>query len=128
MKKTPRKGIVYQNHGDSKVEGFSNTNCARSPNDMRSITSYCTLVGGNLVSWKSKKQSIVARSSAKSEYRAMAQVMCELLWIQQLLTELCFKTSKPMTLWCDNKATMHITSNPVFYERTKHSKVDCHFI
>lgn len=81
LKKAPRKGILYQNHGHNKVEAFSDADWAGSPDDRRSTTGYCTLVGGNLVSWKSKKQSVVARSSAESEYRAMAQVTCELVWI-----------------------------------------------
>lgn len=52
----------------------------------------------------------------------------ELVWIQQLLTELGFKASIPMTLWCDNKTTMHIASNLAFHEKTKHIEVNCHFI
>ncbi|KAL3749975.1 hypothetical protein ACJRO7_011017 [Eucalyptus globulus] len=128
LKKAPGKGIIYQNHGHIRVEGFSDANWAESLDDRRSTTGYCTLVGGNLVSWKSKKQSVVARFSAESEYRAMAQVTCELVWIRQLLTKLGFKDLVPMTLWCDNKAAVHIASNPVFHERTKHIEVDCHFI
>ena len=49
--------------------------------------------GGNLISWKSKKQSVVLRSSVKSEYRAMAQSVCEIMWIRQLLMEVGIETS-----------------------------------
>ncbi len=80
------------------------------------------------MSWKSKKQSIVARSSAESEYRAMAYTTCELVWLRHLLMELGFAHSSPMELMCDNQAAIHIASNPVFHERTKHIKVDCHFV
>ena len=85
-------------------------------------------VGGNLVSWNSKKQSVVSRSSAESEYRAMAQSACEIMWLHQLLAEVSIKTSVPAKFWCDNQAVLHITSNPVFHERTKHIEIDYHFI
>ncbi|RVX07744.1 Retrovirus-related Pol polyprotein from transposon RE1 [Vitis vinifera] len=89
---------------------------------------YCVFFGGNLVAWKSKKQSVVSRSSAESEYRAMAQATCEIIWIHQLLCEVGMKCTMPTKLWCDNQAALHIAANPVYHERTKHIEVDCHFI
>ena len=85
-------------------------------------------VGGNLVSWKSKKLNVVSRSSAESEYRAITQSVCEIMWLHQLLMEVGIETSVSEKLWYDNQATLHIASNPVFHERTKHIKIDCHFI
>ena len=84
-------------------------------------------MGGNLVSWKSKKQNVVSRSSSEAEYRAMAQTTCELVWLRNLLGEIGFPQSKPMKMWCDNQAAIYIATNPVFHERTKHIEVDCHF-
>ena len=81
-----------------------------------------------MVSWKSKKQSVVARSSAEAEYRAMAAATCELVWIKQLLRELKFGETGKMELVCDDQATFHIASNPVFHERTKHIEIDCQFV
>ena len=86
------------------------------------------LFGGNLVSWKSKKQGVVSRSSAESEYRAMAQSMCEIMWLYQLLMEVGIKTVVPAKRWCDDQAALHIVSNPVFHGRTKHIEIDCHFV
>ena len=58
----------------------------------------------------------------------MAQSICEIIWICQLLIEVGIKTSLPVKLWCDNQAAMHIASNSVFHERTNHIEIDCHFV
>ena len=70
---------------------------------MRSTTGYCTFLGGNLVFWRSKKQNVVARSSAKAEFRAMAVEVCELLWVNIILEDLNVQLSKPMKLYYNNK-------------------------
>ncbi|KAK3034070.1 hypothetical protein RJ639_034295 [Escallonia herrerae] len=128
LKGAPGLGLLYSNHGHSYIECFSDADWAGSKLDKKSTTGYCVFVGGNLVSWKSKKQSVVSRSSAESEYRAMAQSTCEVMWICHLLEEISLKPPLPAKLWCDNQAARHIASNPVYHERTKHIEVDCHFI
>lgn len=70
----------------------------------------------------------MTHSSVESEYRAMAQATCELMWVRHLLAEIRLGESSPMQLWCDNEAAIHIASKPVFHERTKHIEVDCHFV
>ena len=85
-------------------------------------------IGGNLISLKSKKQDVVARSNAKAEYRAMALETCELIWLKHLLQELRFRKVEQIKLICDNQTALHISSNLIFHERTKHIEVDCHFI
>ncbi|KAJ9539489.1 LOW QUALITY PROTEIN: hypothetical protein OSB04_032222 [Centaurea solstitialis] len=112
---------------DHNIEGFMDADYDGDLTSKRSTTGYCVFVGGNLVSWRSKKQNVVSRSSAESEYRAMAQTTCELIWLRNVLGEIGFSQSKPMNLWCDNEATIHIANNPVFHERMKHIEVDCHF-
>ncbi|RVW59878.1 Retrovirus-related Pol polyprotein from transposon RE1 [Vitis vinifera] len=96
--------------------------------DRRSTSGYFTFVGGNLVTWKSKKQNVVARSSAEAEFRGMALGLCEALWLRLLLQDLGYLSRQPMRLFCDNKAACDIAHNPVQYDRTKHVKVDRFFI
>ncbi|RVW80413.1 Retrovirus-related Pol polyprotein from transposon TNT 1-94 [Vitis vinifera] len=122
------QGVLYENRGHTQVVGYTDADWAGSPTDRRSTSGYCVFIGGNLISWKSKKQDVVARSSAEAEYRAMALATCELIWLRHLLQELRFGKDEQMKLICDNQAALHIASNPVFHERTKHIEVDCHFI
>ncbi|RVX11271.1 Heat shock 70 kDa protein 17 [Vitis vinifera] len=83
---------------------------------------------GNLVTWRSKKQSVVARSSAEAEYRALAQGICEGIWIKRVLSELGQTSSSPILMMCDNQAAISIAKNPVHHDRTKHVEIDRHFI
>ncbi|XP_042380465.1 uncharacterized mitochondrial protein AtMg00810-like [Zingiber officinale] len=122
------RGIIMTSNGHTKVEGYTDSDWAGNSLDRKSTTGFCITVGGNLVSWKSKKQEVVARSSAEAEYRAMATTACELVWLKSLLSDLGCPCATPMILYCDNQAAMQIAANPVFHERTKHIEVDCHFI
>ncbi|KAL0342597.1 UNVERIFIED_CONTAM: Retrovirus-related Pol polyprotein from transposon RE1 [Sesamum calycinum] len=91
-----------------------------SKDDRKSTSGYCTYVEGNLVTWHSKKQTTVARSSVEAEYRAMAHTTSEILWLKNLLKELGFMYDDPVPMHCDNQTAIHIASNPIFHERTEH--------
>ncbi|KAL0457958.1 UNVERIFIED_CONTAM: Retrovirus-related Pol polyprotein from transposon RE2 [Sesamum latifolium] len=94
----------------------------------RSISGFCVFLGPALISWKSKKQNIVSRSSAEAEYQSLAARMCELQWVSYILPTFGVSASLPISLYCDNKAALHIMENPVFHERTKHLDIDCHMV
>jgi hypothetical protein len=95
---------------------------------MRSTSGYCVLIGGNMISWRRKKQNTVALSNAEAEYHAMATTSKELAWLKNLLLELKLGDLQATKLMCDNQAALHIASNPVFHERTKHIEIDCHYV
>ena len=95
--------------------GYCDADWAGCPIDRKFTSGYCVFIGGNVIAWKSKKQTVVARSSAEAEYRSMAMVTCELMWIKQFLQELEFCEVVQMKLYCDNQAALHIASNSVFH-------------
>ena len=80
LKMTPGKGLYFRKNLGRAIEIFTNADWAGSVIDRRSTSGYCSFMWGNLVTWRSKKQSVVARSSAKAEFRAMAQGICEGMW------------------------------------------------
>ena len=128
IKGTPGHGVLYENRGHTQIVRYCDADWVGSPVDRCSTSGYCVFIGGNLISWKSKKRDVVGKSSAEAKYRAITLATCELIWLKQLLQELRFGKNGQMTLVCENQAALHITSNPIFYERTKHIEVDCHFI
>ena len=73
LKGSPGQGLLYHNHGHIKIQSYTDVDWAGSVYNRRSTTGYYIFVGGNLISWKSKKQKVVVRSTAKSEYMAMAK-------------------------------------------------------
>ena len=128
LKMTPGKGPYFRKNEERSVEAFIDADCASSVDDTRSTSGYCTKVWGNTITWRSKKQAVVARSSVEAEYRVVAQGTCELMCIKRLLGELKLIGSDSMRLYCDNQDVISIAHNPVHHDRTKHVKVDRHFI
>lgn len=120
FKGCPRKGLLYTRQGNLQIECYTDADWAGSLDDRRSTSGYCTYVGGNLVSWRSKKQSVVARSTAEAEFLSMAHGICELRWLRILLMELKLFKNNLLMLYCDNKVAIDIANNPVQHDRTKH--------
>ncbi|KAL6333929.1 hypothetical protein AAG906_039343 [Vitis piasezkii] len=128
LKGTPGRGLLFKSREHLQIETYTDANWAGSIVDRRSTFGYCSFVGGNLVTWRSKKQNVVTRSSAEAEFRVVAHGICEIMWIRRLLEELKMIGSSPMKLYCENKAAISIAHNPVLHDRTKHVEVDKHFI
>jgi hypothetical protein len=90
--------------------------------------SYVVFLGDNLISWSSKRQHVVTRSSAEAEYRAVANGVAEACWLRQLLVELYNPLSRATLVYCDNISTVYLCTNPVQHQRTKHVEIDLHFV
>ena len=119
---------MFKKHNHLEIDGYTDADWARSITDRKSTSGYFTFVGGNLVTWRSKKQKVVALSSAEAEFRGMTKGLCELLWLKRLLEEIGCSSGSTMNLFCDNKAAIEIAQNPVQHDRTKHVEVDRHSI
>ncbi|XP_019184567.1 PREDICTED: uncharacterized protein LOC109179512 [Ipomoea nil] len=128
LKGSPGKGMFYPANSQIKLQGFSDSDWATCAETMKSVTGYCIYFGKSLISWKTKKQATVSRSSSEAEYRALASTVCEVQWLLYLLADLKVKPNSPTTLFCDNKFAIAIGENYVFHERTKHIEIDCHVV
>jgi hypothetical protein len=98
------------------------------PNTRHSVIGWCMFLGGDLISWKSKKHDRVSKSSIKFEYRAMLLACFKIVWLWGLLGELGIPQLALTSLYVDNTSAIQIIVNLVFYERIKHIEIDCHYI
>nr|GEX88115.1 ribonuclease H-like domain-containing protein [Tanacetum cinerariifolium] len=85
-------------------------------------------LGDNLLSWSSKRQQTISRSSAKAEYRGVANVVAETAWLRNLLRELHSPLSAATLVYCENVSATYLSANPVQHQRTKHIEIDIHFV
>ena len=128
LKGTSGLGITYRKTGKLDLILYTDSDFAGSRMDYRSTTGYCTIFGGNLVTWRSKKQSVVSKSSTEAEFRAMSKGIDEVMWIKHLMEELQVSYTKPITIRCDNRSAISIAHDPVYHDRMKHVNIDRFYI
>lgn len=128
LKTAPGLGILMSSTGGNNLQVFCDADWGSCINSRRSITRYLIKYGDSPVSWKSKKQVTVSRSSTEAEYRAMASTVAEVVWAVGLFQELGVVISLPVPVYSDSTSALQIAANSMFHERTKHFDIDCHFI
>jgi len=121
-------GLLIRPSSQQELVVYSDADWAGCPDTRRSTSGFAVFLGDSLVSWSSKRQNTVSRSSAEAEYRAVANAVAEATWLRQLLTELHTPLRKTTLVYCDNISTVYMSSNPVQHQRTKHVEIDLHFV
>ncbi|GAB4832444.1 hypothetical protein Ancab_040266 [Ancistrocladus abbreviatus] len=126
IKGTSNVALCYGG-SDLVVSGYVDSDYAGDFDGSKSTTRYVFTLASGAVSWISKLQSVVATSSTEAEYVAATQASKEAVWLKMVLEELGHKQEK-MTLFCDNQSALHLARNPVFHSKTKHIRVQYHFV
>ena len=129
IKGTLDYGLKFQSvDGEDDLYGYSDANWAGDIDDRRSVSGYVFKVAGSTVSWCSKKQGTVAKSTTEAEYVSLSNATQELIWMRRLLSDIGYKIETPTTMYKDNQGAIEIAKNPRFHNRTKHIDIKFHFI
>ncbi|GJW54145.1 ribonuclease H-like domain-containing protein [Tanacetum coccineum] len=121
-------GLQLFSSSITDLVAYSDADWAGCPTTRRSTFGYCVFLGNNLLSWSSKRQPMLSRSSAEAKYRGVANVVAETCWLRNLLHELHTPLSFVMLVYCDNVSAIYLSCNPVQHQRTKHIEIDIHFV
>jgi hypothetical protein len=125
---TTELGLHIHRSASLDLVAYSDADWAGCPDTHRSTSGYVVYLGDALISWSSKRQPTVSRSSAEAEYRAVANVVAECCWLRQLLGELHVAVSTATVVYCDNISSVYMAANTVHHRRTKHIELDLHFV
>ena len=129
LRGTTNLGLLYK-PDNADLVGYSDADWAGDSNDRKSTSGYVFLLSGSAISWRSKKQSSVALSTAEAEYIALSSATQEGMWLRQLFSSLLedYQLSVPMTIYEDNQSTICMTKNNQSHGRSKHVDIKYHFV
>lgn len=128
LKGTSSYGMRYRRSNKFELYGFSDSDWAGSVDDMKSTSGYCFSLGSACFSWCSKKQEIVAQSTAEAEFVAATSAVNQAIWLRKLLNDIGYIMEKGTKVSVDNQAALAISKNPVFHGKTKHFNVKYYYL
>ncbi|XP_060176220.1 uncharacterized mitochondrial protein AtMg00810-like [Lycium barbarum] len=121
-------GLHLYKSSIASLVSYTDADWGGFPDTRRSTSGYCVFLGDNLLSWSSKRQPTMSKSSAEAEYRGVANVVSESCWLRNLLLELCCPIRTTTLVYCDNVSAIYLSGNPVQHQHTKHIEMDIHFV
>ena len=127
LRGTTQFGLLYSKGESDALVGYSDADWAGDCNDYKSTTGYMFQIGSTAVSWKSKKQSCVALSTAEAECMALASAAQEAVWMRELNSDLCNQPSEPTLIFEDNQSAISMARNLQFHGRSKHIRYQVSF-
>ncbi|GJY54750.1 ribonuclease H-like domain-containing protein [Tanacetum coccineum] len=121
-------GLQLHISSTTQLSAYTDTDRAGCPVTRRFTSGYCVFLGHNILSWSTKRQVTLSRSSAEVEYRGVANVVAKTAWIRNLLCELYTPLFTTTLVYCDNVSAVYMSANPLQHQRTKHIEIDIHFV
>ena len=121
-------GIFYSYSNNFRLVGYTDSDWVGDAETQKSTSGYAFFLGSGSFSWSSKKQQVVALSSAEAEYMAATSTACQAVWLRRMLNELMHEQEGPTKIMCDNKSAIALAKNPVFHGRSKHIGIKYHYI
>lgn len=121
-------GVKFRRSQEFNLQGYSDSDWADSMDDMKSTSGYCFSLGLACFTWCSKKQEIVAQSTAEAEFIAATATANQALWLKKIMKDLWLNSNECIKINVDNQAAIAISQNPVFHGKTKHFKVKFFFL
>ncbi|KAJ4707148.1 Retrovirus-related Pol polyprotein from transposon TNT 1-94 [Melia azedarach] len=128
LKGTHDLGILFKPEAELNLFGYVDSDWAGCIDDGKSTSGYAFSVGSGMFSWCSKKQDVVAQSTAEAEFIAAAAGANQCIWLRKMLIDLGFGQINASPIFCDSKSAIAIAKNPVQHGKTKHMKVKFHFL
>ncbi|KAM2112321.1 hypothetical protein ACFX1R_014852 [Malus domestica] len=122
LRRTKDMFLVYGGASELRVEGYTDADFQSDVDDRSSNSGYVFTLNGGAVSWKSKKQSVIADSTTEAEYVAAAEAGKEAFWMMKFITELGVVPTirSPVTLYCDNNGAIAQAKEPRAHQKNKH--------
>ena len=123
LKGTTNFGLYYDRDHDYKFYGYMDSDWAGSLVDRKSTSGGCYYLGSSMISWFSKKQSIVALNTAEEEYITAFFASCEPIWIRKLMSGLFDIELDTIVILCDNQSSIKMKDNLVLHDKSKHIEI-----